>query len=77
MKYMLIGIKVNPITQDTMSTMELTFNSYTEARMHQIVMENEHKDMKFHINFNTNFISIDTMLALVDKTSSNIPSNWN
>lgn len=77
MKYMLIGVKMNPVTQDVMSTIEYVFNSYTEARMQQIVMEKLYPDMKFHVNFNNNFVSIDTMLTYVDKDSIHIPSNFN
>lgn len=77
MKYMLIGIKVNSITQDIQSTIEFQFSSYTEARMHQVVMEKEHSDMKFHVNFNTNYVSIDSLLSVLDKDSSNVPSNFN
>lgn len=77
MKYTLIGVKTCPITQNIQATIEHKFNSYTEARMHQIVMEREHLDMKFHINFNTDFVSIETMLCITDKSLSHIPSNYN
>lgn len=77
MKYLLIGVKTCSITQDIQSTIEYVFNSYTEARMNQIVMENQFSDMKFHINFNSN-VSLESLMTLVDlSTSSNIPSNFN
>lgn len=63
--YQLIGIKVNHLTQDVMSTIEFSYASYVEARANKIELSKIYPDMNFHIDYNSN-ISLDEMMSIVN-----------